>query len=224
MTLVKICGLKDPVTASVAAGAGADLMGFVFVEGVRRQLTPERGAAVISGYRKARRCPGPGLVGLFANQPAGFVNEVARTCRLDFVQLCGNEGPDYWQRMDTAVIRQIKVRLDGPGANDATARLLEDVDRVHRAGHRPLLDAYEPGQLGGTGSTFDWSIARSIAASRKIVLAGGLTPDNVGAAIETVAPWAVDVSSGVETDGEKDHSKIGAFLEAVRAADGALTP
>ncbi len=224
MTLVKICGLKDPVTASVAADAGADLIGFVFVEGVRRQLTPERGAAIISRYRRARRRPGPGLVGLFANQPAGFVNEVARTCRLDFVQLCGGEGPDYWQRMEAAVIRQIKVRLDEPGIDDVTGRLMEDVDRVHRAGHRPMLDAYEPGQLGGTGSTFDWSIARAVAATRKIVLAGGLTPDNVGAAIEMVAPWAVDVSSGVETDGEKNHAKIGAFLEAARAADGALTP
>ncbi len=224
MTLVKICGLKDPVTASVAAAAGADLMGFVFVQGVRRQLTPDGGAAVISRYREGRRCPGPGLVGLFANQPESFVNEVARTCRLDFVQLCGDEGPDYWQRMDTAVIRQIKVRVNEPGMDDVTGRLLEDVDRVHSAGHRPLLDAYEPGQLGGTGMTFDWSIARAIAASREVILAGGLTPDNVGTAIELVTPWAVDVSSGVETDGEKDHSKIRAFLEAARAADGALTP
>ena len=224
MTLVKICGMGDPATASVAADAGADLMGFVFVEGVRRQLTPERGAAIISGYRKGRRCPGPGLVGLFANQPAGFVNEVARTCRLDFVQLCGDEGPDYWQRMEVAVIRQIKVRMDEPGIDDVTSRLMEDVNRVRGAGHRPLLDAYEPGQLGGTGSTFDWSIARTVAASRKIILAGGLTPDNVGAAIEMVAPWAVDVSSGVETDGEKDHFKIRAFLKAARAADGVLTP
>ena len=224
MTLVKICGMGDPATASVAANAGADLMGFVFVEGVRRQLTPERGADIISRYRKGRRCPGPGLVGLFANQPAGFVNEVARTCRLDFVQLCGDEGPDYWQRMEVAVIRQIKVRMDEPGIDEVTSRLMEDVNRVGGAGHRPLLDAYEPGQLGGTGSTFDWSIARTIAASRKIILAGGLTPDNVGAAIEMVAPWAVDVSSGVETDGEKDHFKIGAFLEAARAADGVLTP
>lgn len=224
MTVVKICGLRDPVTASVAADAGADLIGFVFVEGVRRQLTPEGAATIISRYRKGRRCPGTGLVGLFANQPASFVNEVARTCRLDYVQLCGDEGPDYWQLMDTAVIRQIKVRLDEPGVDDVTGRLIKDVDRVHKAGHRPMLDAYEPGQLGGTGSTFDWSIARAVAANSNIILAGGLTPDNVGTAIETVEPWAVDVSSGVETDGEKDHSKIRAFLEAVRAADGALTP
>ncbi len=224
MTVVKICGVRDPVTAAVAADAGADLLGFVFVEDVRRQLTPGDGAAIISRYREARRSPGPGLVGLFANQPAGFVNEVTRACRLDFVQLCGDEGADYWQRMETAIIRQIKVRLDEPGLADITGRLLEDVDLVQRAGHRAMLDAYEPGQLGGTGSTFDWSIARAVAANRKIILAGGLTPDNVGTAIETVAPWAVDVSSGVETDGEKDHSKIWAFLEAARAADRALTP
>ena len=224
MTLAKICGLRDPVSASVAADAGADLIGFVFVEGVRRHLSPESAADVISQYRKARRGPGPGLVGLFANQPAGFVNEVVRICRLDFVQLCGDEGPDYWRRMDTAVIRQIKVRSEEAGVDGVTGRVLEAVDRVHRAGHRAMLDAYEPGQLGGTGTTFDWSIARVVAATQKIVLAGGLTPDNVGAAIETVAPWAVDVSSGVETDGEKDYSKIRAFLSAARAADGLLTP
>ncbi len=222
MTRVKICGLRDADSAAAAADAGADYLGFVFVEGVRRQLTPAQGARVIEGYRASRGAgSGPGLVGLFANQPAGFVNEVARECGLDCVQLCGDEGPDYWRLIEPAVIRQVRVRSGAPDAGDRT---IERVEAVLGAGHRALLDSDEPGQLGGTGRAFDWSIARRVAAGRDIVLAGGLTPQTVGDAIRAVRPWGVDVSSGVETGGDKDHAKVRAFVAAARRADLALTP
>jgi phosphoribosylanthranilate isomerase len=209
---LKICGLREVEHALVAAESGADFLGFVFVEGVRRQLTPERGAEIIAGYRKKQGPGGPRLVGLFANQPVDFVNRVAADCGLDYAQLCGDERPDYWERIEPGIIKQIKVR---PGIADAIERTRARVDEVIAAGHRALLDAYEPGHLGGTGTSFDWSIARAIASDREIVLAGGLTPDNVGEAITRVAPWGVDVSSGVETDGVKDDSKIRAFAAAV---------
>jgi phosphoribosylanthranilate isomerase len=207
---LKICGLREPGHALVAAESGADFLGFVFVEGVRRQLTPERGAEIIAQYRCEQGPGGPALVGLFANQPADFVNRVAAECGLDYAQLCGDERPDYWERIEPGIIKQIKVRPD-----EAIDRTKVQVDEALAAGHRPLLDAYEPGHLGGTGTSFDWSIARALAHDREIVLAGGLTPANVGEAIATVAPWGVDVSSGVETDGVKDESKIRAFAAAV---------
>ncbi len=213
MTRLKICGLREVEHALVVAEAGAEFLGFVFVEGVRRQLTPERGAEIIAGYRKKQGLGGPKLVGLFANQPADFVNRVAADCGLDYAQLCGDERPEYWERIEPGIIKQIKVR---PGIADAIERTNSQVDEVIAAGHRPLLDAYEPGHLGGTGTSFDWSIARAIASDREVVLAGGLTPDNVEKAITTVAPWGVDVSSGVETDGVKDEAKIRAFAAAVR--------
>jgi phosphoribosylanthranilate isomerase len=216
-THLKICGLRDPNHALVAAESGADLLGFVFVEGVRRQLTPAQGAEIISEYRREHGPGGPKLVGLFANQPADFVNRVAADCGLDFVQLCGDEQPDYWGLVRPGIIKQIKVRSDG-SVDETIKRTLVRVDEVLTAGHRALLDAYEPGQLGGTGTSFDWAIARAIAEQRDIVLAGGLTSENVGQAITRVVPWGVDVSSGVETDGTKDEVKIRAFAAAVRSA------
>lgn len=215
-TSLKICGLRDPRHALVAAESGADLLGFVFVEGVRRQLTPAQCAEIIAAYRREHGPGGPKLVGLFANQPADFVNKVAADCGLDLVQLCGDERPDYWDRVAPDIIKQIKVRVQDGDTDAAIKSTLERVDEVLTAGHRALLDAYEPGRLGGTGTSFDWSIARAIARDRDIVLAGGLTPDNVGEAITTVEPWGVDVSSGVETDGVKDEAKIRAFAAAVR--------
>jgi phosphoribosylanthranilate isomerase len=218
MTHLKICGLRDSGHALVAAESGADFLGFVFVEGVRRQLTPERGAEIIAQYRRAHGPGGPKLVGLFANQPADFVNRVAADCDLDFAQLCGDERPEYWGRVTPGIIRQIKVRVDNGDIDEAIERTLVHVDEVLTAGHRALLDAHEPGHLGGTGTSFDWSIARAIASEHEVVLAGGLTPENVGQAITRVGPWGVDVSSGVETDGVKDEAKIRAFAAAARSA------
>ena len=217
MTRLKICGLREVEHALAAAESGADFLGFVFVEGVRRQLTPERGAEIIAEYRRAHVPGGPKLVGLFANQPADFVNRVAADCGLDYAQLCGDERPDYWEAVEPGIIKQIKVRSDG-FVDDAIERTRGRVDEVIAAGHRALLDGYEPGHLGGTGTSFDWSIARAIASDREVVLAGGLTPDNVTEAITRVAPWGVDVSSGVEIDGAKDESKIRTFAAAVSRA------
>ena len=122
MTRFKICGLRDSSNALVAAESGADLVGFCFVEGVRRQLLPEQAAAVIAEFRdsvrpelvEGRSTRSPAIVGLFANQSAQFVNEVTRLCGLDYVQLCGDETPDMWDLLDVPVIRQVKVREDLP--------------------------------------------------------------------------------------------------------------
>ena len=218
MTLFKICGLRDPDSALVAAESGASFLGFAFVEGVRRQLLPERGAEVISEYRKIAGSDGPKLIGLFANQPADFIDSVAELCGLDYAQLCGDEPPDFWNGLSIPVIRQVKVRddLDKP---DAVALALRDVEMALGAGHLAMLDKHVAGALGGTGFSFDWEVAREIARDHKVLLAGGLTPENVAQAIRVAQPWGVDVSSGVETNGQKDPAKIRTFAAAVGTAD-----
>ena len=219
MTLFKICGLRDAEHARAAADAGASLLGFVFVHGVRRQLTEAEGRRVIESYRNDRGEEAPRIVGLFANQPVEEVNRLAESCGLDMVQLCGDETPEYWERMNLPIIRQIKVRDSGCRERDAEqvmARVAEVVER----GHLAQLDSHQPGALGGTGHTFDWSIAREVAKRHDFLLAGGLDPDNVREAIEKVGPWGVDVSSGVETGGVKDVDKIAAFAARVARQAG----
>jgi phosphoribosylanthranilate isomerase len=211
MTKFKICGLREVGHALAAAEAGADFLGFNFVPGVRRQLGEEQARAIIQEYRRLRGSGGPRLVGLFANQPLEDVNRIVLSCGLDFAQLCGDESLDYCQRVEASVIKQIKVR-DGQPVGEVMRRVEEVVSRNYVA----LLDKHEAGALGGTGRSFDWGIAREVARRYDFLLAGGLSPDNVVQAIAMVNPWGVDVSSGVETDGAKDVSKIVAFAESVR--------
>ena len=194
MTLLKMCGFQDPDSAVVAAEAGASFLGFVFVEGVRRQLLPDQAAQIICEYRKVMGSEGPRLVGLFANQPADFIDYVSRLCGLEYAQLCGSEPPEFWNELSIPVVRQVKVR-DDLSRSDAVARAVQDVEFALDAGHLALLDKHVDGALGGTGITFDWEIAREIARDHKVLVAGGLTPENVAQAIRVARPWGVDVSS-----------------------------
>ena len=214
MTKLKICGLRDPASALVAAEEGADFLGFNFVPGVRRQITPSRASEIISHVRQSRGADTPNLVGLFADQPLEEVNRTIQECGLDLAQLCSDEPSDYWGQVDARVIKQIKVRDEASAVLTAAA-----VKTVRDAGHIAMLDRYEPGALGGTGRSFDWRIAREIADEHEVVLAGGLTPENVAEAIAEVGPWGVDVSSGVETDGVKDPARIRQFARRVKLAD-----
>ena len=220
MTAFKICSLRDAPNAVVAAEAGASYLGFNFVHGVRRQLTPDQASEVIGQYRSERGDGGPALVGLFADQPIDEVNRIVQRCGLQYAQLCGSEPPAYWDDVDTSVIKVIRVREDFGNA-EAASLAMANVEKVVSAGNIPHLDKYEPGRLGGLGRTFDWSIVARVAARHDVVLAGGLTPENVGEAIAATRPWTVDVSSGVETNGDKDPDKIRAFAHAVAAAPAA---
>ena len=224
MTMLKICGLREAAHALVAAEAGADLLGFVFVHRVRRQLEVEQARSIIDEYRRLSASPGgpaspgsPRLVGLFANQSLSEVNHVIARCGLDLVQLCGDEDGDYWRQVDAAVVRQVRIDDTAPHSR-AVADALRRVDEAASAGCIPLIDKQEAGLLGGTGRTFDWSIAKEVVARFDVLLAGGLTPDNVREAIDAVGPWGVDVSSGVETGGAKDPGKIAEFAKAVRGS------
>ena len=219
MTRFKICGLRDSGNALVAAEAGADFLGFVFVEGVRRQLTLEQTKAIVDEYRDSFGDGGPKLVGLFLDQPIELVNRAVEECGLDMAQLCGEESPKYWATVAAPVIKQIKVRDDDPRkrpVSETESRIMG----VESAGQTPQLDKHIDGHVGGgTGVAFDWNIASELAPRHDFLLAGGLNPENVRQAIGVVHPWGVDVSSGVETEGVKDARKIRAFADAVKQAD-----
>lgn len=222
MTKVKICGLRDLAEAVAAQEAGADYVGMVFVPDSRRRIQQHRAAGIVDGLRGVAGGKAPKFVGLFADQPLREVTEVAEALDLDILQLCGNEDLEYCAGVKRPVVKVLPVRSSLP-----RQQVLEDLDRelssLEAQGHLAILDTYQEGVLGGTGRTFDWSIARELAqAHPSFLLAGGLTPENVGRAIRTVVPFGVDVSSGVETRGAKDPEKIRAFVESARRAEREL--
>ncbi len=217
---VKICGMRDGDSAFVAASSGADYLGVVLVEGVRRQLSPLHAQEIVRDFRirardhrvKRLRQKGPQVVGLFRNQDARWVNKTAQQVDLDFVQLNGEEDEAYMRAMWKPVIRQVRIK------SDMSREELSDLVDHHLSLDRiVLLDRYDEDQPGGTGKTFDWSIAEDIASREGVLLAGGLDTQNVQSAIQQLNPWGVDVSTGVETDGIKDHSKIRAFVETAKS-------
>ena len=219
---VKICGIRDSDSALIAARAGADFLGFVFVEGVRRQLTPFQGQEVVRGYRirtrdhrKSRaRDEVAKTVGLFRNQDAKWVNRVAQQVDLDYIQLCGDEDEAYTRAIWKPIFRQVRVKPDAD-AEDLAAAVKSHVSN----GKHVILDTYDTDAPGGSGKRFNWDLAAGIAQSENVLLAGGLDSDNVASAIEELRPWGVDVSTGVETDGIKDPDKIACFIETAKSAN-----
>lgn len=243
MTLVKICGIRDAVTALAAAEAGADFIGLVFAQS-RRQVTPQACHDIIETLVEKRRAPSPFafdgpsrgevsarswfpawadaielalararplIVGVFAGMTASEVNDIAEAARLDLVQLSGGEDNTVARAIDRPVIRTVHVH-EGDDTADVTERIIPGVVAA------TLLDTGGQGAYGGTGVPFDWRLAADVAGRFPVMLAGGLTPANVAAAVHGVRPWAVDVSSGVETDGAKDLEKIRAFIRAAKGA------
>ena len=213
---VKICGVRTAEAAMVAAESGTDFIGLVFVEGVRRQLQPVDGQALVRSFRirgHRRGKGGPKIVGLFRNQPAKWVNEVARTVDLDCVQLTGDEDDAYARKMWKPVFRQVRIRPE-----TTREQLDSEVSGHLAAGRTVVLDRFDERVPGGGGRAFDWSVAEGVAIKDGVLLAGGLNPGNVARAVEQLHPWGVDVSSGVETGGHKDPAKIAAFIQAARLA------
>ncbi len=212
MTRVKICGLIDIQQASAAAEAGADFLGLVLAPS-RRQVLPEKAAEIANAvHRMKSYLP---VVGVFVNSPAQEVNRIADLCDLDWVQLSGTETWEYCRNILRPIIKAIHI------SSQSTSR---DVIKYLEEGYRlrsqdrliGLLDTQVKGYYGGTGQIFDWRLAKEISTIYPVIVAGGLTPDNVGHLIEEVQPWGVDVSSGVETEGKKDIIKIRDFIQKVK--------
>ncbi|HJZ73264.1 MAG TPA: phosphoribosylanthranilate isomerase [Vicinamibacterales bacterium] len=192
---VKICGVTRAGDALAAVEAGANAIGFVFWPDSPRFVDPYRARAIA-----ARLPPFVTAVGLFVNQPAAHVNAVASLVRLGAVQLHGDETPGFAATIASPVIKALPVSAADAWPLETTL----------------LLDAHDPVRRGGTGRTIDWSAAAAIAARRRVLLAGGLTPENVADAIAHVRPFGVDVSSGVErAPGIKDHQRLRALFEAI---------
>ena len=203
-TRIKICGVTRLEDALAAVAAGADALGFVFHRASPRCVEPGQAREIIRNLP-----PLVTPVGVFVNRGIQEVRRIAEECGLQALQFHGDESPEYCDWFRLPVIKAVRVR--GPES-------LEEV-RDYAVG-AVLLDAYDPSAAGGTGRSFDWEWGRGAAPHRPLILAGGLTPENVAEAVAAAAPFGVDVSTGVEsTPGRKDPAKVRAFAEAVRRAD-----
>lgn len=210
MTKIKICGVTQADDASRVAAAGVDYIGLNFWPSSKRYLSPERAPIVAAAARAA----GPVLlVGVFVNASLDHIAAIARDVVLDVIQLHGDESPEDVVAVAQATGRAVWKAIAVGEAGDLARLDAWPVDAI-------LLDAPAAGR-GGAGKVFDWSLARDarrMHATRRLVLAGGLGPHNVAAAIGAVDPWAVDVASGVESaPGIKDAAKVAAFVAAIIA-------
>ena len=199
MIQVKICGICDAVAAQSAVEAGADLLGFHFCSSDRR-ITPEEAKAIVESLTVR-----PSIVGVFIDQDEGEVREIADFVGLDLLQLHGSEAPGF--DAGRPVMKVLKIREDQVPDADAWP------DPI-------MLDSWSIDQRGGTGRTWDWDLARDLLSTRKVFIAGGLEPGNVGKVVSRFKPYGVDVSSGVESSVRvKDPDKVRAFVHAVRLAE-----
>lgn len=203
-TRVKICGITRVQDGLDAVRFGAHAIGLVFYAPSPRAVTPDQARAIVDALP-----PFVTAVGLFVNADAEAVRATLATVPLQLLQFHGDETPEYCAALGVPYLKAIRVR---PGVD-----LLQYAQQFHVA-RGLLLDAYVQGVRGGTGATFDWTLIPN-SLPLPVVLSGGLDADNVGAAVRAVRPWAVDVSSGVESaKGIKDAAKIEAFMNGVRNA------
>ncbi len=204
-TRVKICGITRPEDGLAAARLGADAIGLVFYPPSPRAVTPAQAADIVRALP-----PFVTTVGLFVNATPEAIAEAADAAALDLLQFHGDEPPEACTGHGRPWIKALRMAPELDVAAEA---------RCYAGARGLLLDAYRPGVPGGTGETFDW--ARIPAGlSLPLILAGGLTPENVAAAVRQVRPWAVDVSGGVEAEkGIKDAAKVAAFIDEVRRVD-----
>lgn len=202
--MIKICGITSAEDARVAAAAGASAIGLMFYEKSARAVTVEQAAGIVAGLD-----PFTARVGVFVNPPEELVWRAIHAAGLTILQFHGEEPPEFCQRFGLMTMKAFRVK--DASSLDALPRYPTDAW---------LLDAYSASAHGGTGERFNWDLAlQAKGLGRPIVLAGGLTPENVGTAIRQVRPFGVDVSSGVESaPGRKDAEKVRKFIAEAKAA------
>lgn len=207
---VKICGITTLEDALVSIDAGADLLGFNFYAKSPRFITPAACAA-ITHYLQPRAL-GVELVGVFVNAGQAEIETTLKYCGLDRAQLSGDEPPDLLHNLGERAYKAFRPKNETALTADLQAYALPVLPPV------ALIDANHPSLYGGSGQTADWGLAAAMARRLPILLAGGLTPDNVAEAILQVQPWGVDVASGVElAPGRKDPARVTAFIRAAKS-------
>ncbi|WP_417908594.1 phosphoribosylanthranilate isomerase [Candidatus Electronema sp. PJ] len=205
---IKMCGVTQLDDALVAVEAGVDALGFIFHPKSPRYVQPESARLIIEQLP-----PFVDTVGVFVDRELADVQEIVRFCGLNYAQLHGRESPEYCEQLRLAaapcqIIKALRV---------SKQLLAENVAPYHAHVRGFLLDTYQKGQEGGTGTCFDWSLIPLLRLQREFMLAGGLDISNVRAAIEQVHPYGLDVNSGVEiSPGRKDHQRLLAFIQEVR--------
>ncbi|MCE5228716.1 phosphoribosylanthranilate isomerase [bacterium] len=204
--IIKICGITRVEDGMAALGAGADWLGFIRWPKSPRWRADQEMARIIRELRE--RAPKPfQAVGVYVDSPVDDIERDAERLGLDRVQLHGDESPEVAAALSRPAIKVIRVR---------------DAESLRRADDFPgidlLADTFDPALPGGTGRGYDYGLLRELAARRRVIIAGGLTPENVGAVVASLMPFGVDVSSGVESEpGVKDHARIISFIQAARA-------
>lgn len=220
VTKVKICGIRSAENALMVAQAGADLIGFNFYPGTPRYVPPAVAREIAQRLREALGDSCPSLVGVFVNASTDEVLETMKAVGLDFAQLSGDETPESLQALRGFAFKAIRP-VDESAALAQVESLRSAFPQCEEA-PSILLDAHSRELYGGTGETASEGIARALkSAAPRLMLAGGLNPENVAERVRRIRPWGVDVASGVEagTPGLKDAGKARAFIEAARAAD-----
>lgn len=221
MTIIKICGLTLLEDALAAAEAGADMLGFNFYEAGPRYISPEKALTISEALWQEFGEAAPTLVGVFVNYPPRAVEMLLERAGLALAQLHGDEPPEVLAALEGLAYKAIRPQTHDEAVALASAFARYAPAEVYAPGM--LVDAYSPALYGGTGEEAGIDIALTArACAPRMMLAGGLTPDNVAARIAAVRPWGVDTASGVEGPGRKgikDHGRIRAFIETIRALD-----
>ncbi|MCL4507056.1 MAG: phosphoribosylanthranilate isomerase [Chloroflexi bacterium] len=216
MTIVKICGLTNLEDALCAVEAGADLLGFILYPRSPRYIEPQNLSAIVAAVHTVK--PEITTVGVFVNETPERIRDILSTTGLALAQLSGDEPLSHLTALQGRAYKVVRTREQADAVISALTPL-------HRPPRLPcpdlMLDADHPALYGGSGAKADESLAASLGRSRRLLLAGGLTPANVAHAVQQAQPWGVDVSSGVEASpGRKDHDRIRSFIQAVRRQDG----
>lgn len=210
--IIKICGIKNTEDAIAAIDTGADMLGFNFYPKSKRYISIKECVEIQNGL--AERGMDVISVGVFVNASYETIITTMDVCALNLVQLHGDEEPELLEELGEWAFKAIRPQ----SADEALNALDKYPQRVDAPAL--LVDAYHPSDYGGSGTVGDWSLAYELAAQKPILLAGGLTPENVGKAVRQVRPWGVDVASGVEASpGVKDVSMIAAFISAAKSVN-----
>ncbi len=206
MIKVKICGITDHDDAAMAVRLGADALGFIFAPSPR-QITPARARDIICGVS-----PFVKTVGVFVDEDLAVIRQIRRFCGLDMIQLHGNETPEFCRELMPLTIKAFRLR------DESSLGMLKPYSGCVRA---LLLDTYQEGKMGGTGKTFDWSLALSAKGLEiPLVLSGGLNPSNIRNAVSKVRPYAVDVNSGIEErPGKKSPFLMKKLMETIKRTE-----